>query len=118
MEIGQAIRSLREEKGWSQEKLALEAGMTTSHVSRIERGERRLPTNRLDSLAVALGTSPAAVYAMAEGLPLPRATPSKNGDLTVDYSPEAVELRKVFRGLPLPSRRLVVDFAHMLAKRS
>ena len=60
MQIGQAIRSLREEKGWSQERLALEASMTTSHVSRIERGERRLPTSRLDTLAVALGTSSAA----------------------------------------------------------
>jgi hypothetical protein len=38
MQIGQIIRSLREEKGWSQEKLALEAGMATSHLSRIERG--------------------------------------------------------------------------------
>ena len=118
MHIGQVIRSLREEKGWSQEKLALDAGMGTSHVSRIERGERRLPTSRLDALAVALGTSPATVYAMLEGLQLPQAAPDHDGDLTVDYSSEAVELRKTFRKLTLPSRRLVVDFAHMLAKQT
>lgn len=118
MHIGQVIRSLREEKGWSQEKLALEAGMVTSHVSRIERGERRLPTERLDALASALGTSSAAVFARLEGLPLPEGAPADEGDLTVDYSPEAVELRKTFRKLSLPSRRLVVDFAQMLAQRA
>lgn len=118
MHIGQVIRSLREEKGWSQEKLALDAGMGTSHVSRIERGERRLPTSRLDALAGALGTSPAAIYAMLEGLQPPVAAPDEDGDLTVDYSSEAVELRKVFRKLTLPSRRLVVDFAQMLAKQA
>ena len=118
MQIGQIIRSLREEKGWSQERLALEAGMATSHLSRIERGERRLPTTRLDALAAALGSSSAAVCAMQEGLALPTAVNELDGDLTVDFTPEAVELRKTFRKLSLPSRRLVVDFAHMLDKRS
>lgn len=118
MQIGQIIRSLREEKGWSQERLALEAGMATSHLSRIERGERRLPTTRLDALAAALGTSPAAVCAMQEGLVPPPAINELDGDLTVDYTPEAVELRKTFRKLSLPSRRLVVDFAHMLVKQA
>lgn len=111
MQIGQVIRSLREEKGWSQEKLALDAGMATSHLSRIERGERRLPTTRLDALA-------AAVCAMHEGLTLAPGTTDLDGDLKLDYTPEAVELRKTFRKLSLPSRRLVVDFAHMLDKRS
>ena len=117
MHIGQIIRSLREQKGWSQEKLALDAGMGTSHVSRIERGERRLPTIRLDALAAALGTTPAAVYAELEGLPPPPGAINKNRNLKVDYSPEAIELRKTFRTLSLPNRRLVVDFAHMLAKQ-
>jgi transcriptional regulator with XRE-family HTH domain len=118
MHIGQVIRSLREQKGWSQEKLALDAGMGTSHVSRIERGERRLPTIRLDALAAALGTTPAAIYAELEGLPPPPTSTSQDENLQVDYSPEAIELRKTFRKLPLPGRRLVVDFARMLAKQA
>ena len=76
-----------------------------------------MPITRLDALAAALGSSPAAVCAMQEGLTLPISTTGLDGDLTVDYTPEAVELRKTFRKLSLPSRRLVVDFAHMLAKQ-
>ena len=117
MHIGQVIRSLREQKGWSQEKLALRAGMGTSHVSRIERGERRLPTVRLDALASALGTTPAAMYAELEGLPPPSPTIGQNDNQKVDFSSEAIELRKTFRKLSIPNRRLVVDFAHMLAKQ-
>lgn len=118
MHIGQVIRTLREEKSWSQEKLALEAGMGTSHISRIERGQRRLPSDRLNALATALDTSPAAMYARLEGLQLPEGVPRVDGDLSVDFSPEAVELRKAFRKLSLPSRRLVVDFAHMLVQHA
>lgn len=53
-----------------------------------------------------------------EGLPPPVAANSQDGDLTLDYTQEAVELRKVFRKLSLPSRRLVVDFAQMLVKQT
>lgn len=117
MHIGQIIRSLREDKGWSQEVLALEAGMATSHLSRIERGERRLQTTRLDALATALGTSPAAICAMQEGLAPPHKIEDNDGDPTADHTPEAIALRKTFRKLSVPSRRLVVDFAQMLEKR-
>jgi transcriptional regulator with XRE-family HTH domain len=118
MQIGQVIRSLRVEKGWSQETLAHEAGMATSHVSRIERGDRQLSTNKLNALATALGTSATAICAQTEGLPAPTASDGQTGDLTLDHTKEAIELRKAFRKLSLPSRRLVVDFAQMLAKQS
>ena len=118
MEIGQIIRSLREEKGWSQEKLAFDAGLETSHLSRIERGERRLAIEALELLAAALGTSPAAICAIREGLQLPSLPSNGDAELSADYTPEAVELRKTFRKLSLPSRQLVVDFANMLDKRS
>ena len=118
MQIGQVIRSLRVEKSWSQETLAHEAGMATSHVSRIERGDRQLSMSKLDALAAALGTSSTAICAQTEGLPVPAATSSQDGDLTLDHTKEAVELRKAFRRLSLPSRRLVVDFAQMLAKQA
>jgi len=117
MHIGQVIRSLREEKGWSQEKLAFDAGMTTSHVSRVERGERRLPTSRLEALAAALGTSVTTVYAMVEGLPIPKIDADLIETGALDHTPEAAELRNIFRKLSPPSQRLLVDFAIFLSKR-
>ena len=118
MQIGQVIRSLRVEKGWSQETLAHEADMATSHVSRIERGDRQLSIGKLGALAAALGTSATAICAQTEGLPAPATASGQEGDLTLDHTQEAIELRKAFRKLSLPSRRLVVDFAQMLAKQA
>lgn len=117
MHIGQIIRSLREERGWSQEQLALEAGMAPSHVSRIERGERRLPNTRLEALALALGTTPAAIYARSEGRELPPGQEVADGYLAVDYSTEAVQLRRLVRDLDLEERRLLLDFGKLLLNR-
>jgi len=117
MDIGQIIRRLREEKGWSQERLALEADMATSNLSRIERGERRLPTTRLENLAAALGTTAADIYAIAAGRAPTTPVVAEDGDATIDYSEEAVQLRRLFRGLAEDDRRLVVDFTRMLLRR-
>jgi transcriptional regulator with XRE-family HTH domain len=73
MQIGQVIRSLREEKGWSQEASAHEAGVGTTCVSRIERGDRQLSTSKLNALAAALGTSATAIDYPCVALELERA---------------------------------------------
>lgn len=118
MYIGQIIRSLRGEKGWSQEQLAHEAGMAPSHISRIERGQRRLPNTRLDAIATALGTTPAALYARAEGRELPPDPELSDGDVAVDYTSEAVQLRRILRDLSVADRDLLLEFGKLLLARS
>lgn len=116
MQIGQIIRALRQEKGWSQETLALEAEMTTSFVSRIERGERRLSTARLEKLAEVLGTTVFGIYALAEGRsPTPALIAEKA--VEADYSDAGLKLRKLFRQLNDDERALLLDFAAMLIRR-
>ncbi len=115
MHIGQIIRALREERGWSQETLGFEADMATSHVSRIERGQRRLPTTRLERIATALGMTAADIYALAEGKPPPSATPGA-GDATVDYTAEGVQLRRCFRALSPENRRIAVELLKALER--
>ena len=45
-DIGKRIRERREEKGWSQEQLAIEADVDNSHLGKLERGEGN-PTIKL-----------------------------------------------------------------------
>ena len=62
MTVGREIRRLREEKGWSQAKLAAAADMGVSGVSQIETGARNPSTITLAKLAGALGVEVADLF--------------------------------------------------------
>jgi transcriptional regulator with XRE-family HTH domain len=51
------VRQTREERGWSQEHLADEAGVDRSYMSGIERGVRNLSVVKLAQIARALGVA-------------------------------------------------------------
>jgi transcriptional regulator with XRE-family HTH domain len=70
MEVGREIRRLREEKGWSQAKLAGAAGMGVSGVSQIETGARNPSAVTLAKIAEALGVEVADLFPK-EQPPLP-----------------------------------------------
>jgi transcriptional regulator with XRE-family HTH domain len=53
-EIGKRIRRLREDKGWSQEQLAIEADVDNSHLSKLERGEGNPTVKLVYRIAAAL----------------------------------------------------------------
>jgi transcriptional regulator with XRE-family HTH domain len=55
--LGKRVRSLRASKGWSQERLADEAGMHRTYAWGIERGARNPSLRHLANLAAALGVS-------------------------------------------------------------
>jgi len=61
--FGKRIRQLRLAKGWSQEELAERAGLHSTYVGGIERGERNLGLDNLLKLARALGEHPSALFA-------------------------------------------------------
>ena len=57
--ISQNIKDLRENLGWNQSKLASEAGITAAALSKIEKGDGRVPTIVvLNKIASALKVQP------------------------------------------------------------
>ena len=69
-DVGREVRRLREAKGWSQPKLAVEAGVAVSGVSQIENGKRNPNSGTLLKLAKALDVDVADLFPKAQA-PLP-----------------------------------------------
>ncbi|MCA1716780.1 MAG: helix-turn-helix transcriptional regulator [Actinobacteria bacterium] len=65
--IGREVKRLREERGWGQARLAVEAKMSVSGVSQIENGKRNLSTATLAKLAEAFGVEVADLFPKAQG---------------------------------------------------
>lgn len=65
-DFGNAIRSLREEAGISQEDMALRAGLARSYFSGVERGVRNIGLINLAKVADALGVQPSAIFLRME----------------------------------------------------
>lgn len=49
--FGQRLAELRNQKGWSQEKLSLESGVARSYLSGVERGMRNIALVNICKLA-------------------------------------------------------------------
>ncbi len=57
------LRRIRKERGLSQERLAHDAGLNTTHVAKIERSEREPGVRTVAKLADALGVPAAELFA-------------------------------------------------------
>ena len=53
--IGEQVRMLRNERGWTQQELARLSGLPQSHISRIEKGRLSASAMTVDRLAKAFG---------------------------------------------------------------
>lgn len=56
--LGDHLRSLRQKKGWSQEKLANKSGLHRTYIGSIERGERNISLLNIRKIASTLDVSP------------------------------------------------------------
>lgn len=55
--FGERVRSLRTVRGWSQERLALEADLDRSYIGGVERGERNVSLLNIAKIADAMEIS-------------------------------------------------------------
>lgn len=72
--IGKAIRTLRAQKGVSQEKLALETGVGRRYMSDIENGRRNVSLEIVEKLAEFFELSPSAFVKIIEQADMPPLT--------------------------------------------
>lgn len=57
IKFGERIKTLRKERGWSQEKLAEETGFHRTYIGMIERGERNPSLININVFAETLGVN-------------------------------------------------------------
>ena len=55
--LGEYLRSVREEKGWSQEELAFQCGLHRTYIGSVERGEYNVTLLTLRQITDSLGIS-------------------------------------------------------------
>lgn len=60
--LGQSIRKIRSEKGFTQESLSLGSGISRSHIAMIESGKRDITVNSLFKISRALGVNLAEIF--------------------------------------------------------
>jgi transcriptional regulator with XRE-family HTH domain len=60
--FGARLAQLRKEKGWSQEKLALESGIARSYLGGVERGQRNIALINIVKLADTLQIPASALF--------------------------------------------------------
>lgn len=61
-QFGKRLAELRKERGWSQEKLALESGIARSYLGGVERGHRNIAVLNILRLARTLGCEPGQLF--------------------------------------------------------
>lgn len=64
--IGQRIQELRIKQGLSQEALALKADISTSHIGKLERGQRNATIESLEKVVNALNVSFSDIFRFSD----------------------------------------------------
>lgn len=91
MKIGMVIRKRREAMRFNLEQFGELIGMDAGNLSKLERGKQSYTPERLETIAAALGTTPAQLLAESESPPKPAVAPDatppekEERDLLRDY---------------------------------
>lgn len=110
MTVGDRIRKLRLEKGWSQSILAKKAGYKDkTAISCIETGKNELNQTKIAKFADILGTSPSYLMGWEDD------DPEELADLL--SSPDIIEIAKLYSKLNNTNKDFVRSTIEMLIKK-
>ncbi len=108
MNIGLAIRTLRQSRGWVQEELAFRCNTTGATISRIEQGKAQPSFTMLKALAHGFGVEMFQLVANAEGITSPQVRQSED--------PMGREAIQYFEALTTAQKRAVLDLMRALTQ--
>ena len=126
MLIGERLRQLREQKGFSQGDIEKASGLLRCYISRVEHGHTVPSLETLERFAAALDVPLYRLFYTGEDLPsTPNLTPRKTlEELADDSGPSAsdarllLKLKGVIAKMVESDRAFLLDFARKLAARS
>lgn len=108
MQIGQAIREIREARKATLEEIALAADTNASNLSRIERGKQGYSTETLERIASALGVTVSELHLRCEA--------NSRTIGRANYSGATIASSK-YSALTQQNRELVDEFMALLLRR-
>ncbi len=99
-EVGERVRMLRKNKGWTLDELSEASGLHPSSISQVERGERNLTLENLSKLADGLEVAP------YQFLLIP--------DQKVDQTENGEYLHDMIDEIPADRQQTIYQIAHVL----
>lgn len=87
-QIGEKIRQIRELKGFSQEYIAQELGITQRAFSKIERNEVKIDWNKIEKLAIIFEMEPTDLISFDDNLIFNNCTQSGKSNTINNYIPD------------------------------
>ncbi len=122
MLIGERIRQLRAQKGYSQGELEKVSGLQRCYISRVEHGHTVPSLETLEKFAIALDIPLYRLFYEGEQPPpTPNLTPRRSlEELAEENGPEArffLKIRKLLGRMTEPERVFMLDVAKKLAVR-
>lgn len=87
--FGRRLRQLRKERGFTQEKLALESGCDVSYIGLMERGTKAASLRILERLSSALNLQPLEFFVFSDIRQIPAGDALKEKFALLSHNPEA-----------------------------
>lgn len=117
MKIGSILKTIRIQRGLTQEQMALDLEVAPSTLYRIESGDRYPSFELLDKISAYLRVPVSEIFRAAEGHPL--VLPNDDNTPTtqvLEYTEETLQLITEVQGFSARNMRLLIEFARVINK--